>query len=222
MERGFDRGQGMRLPAVSSAPWLLAALFAPAWLAGCSPTATYGTGQAPELALFREVTGGILSSGKKEPIEYQPRAPLVMPPTATAEQLPPPAETAAAAAADWPLDPDERAAAVPERSEEEMRYGGGQAEYRRLKPLVGVLPEPPQQGSMDDRQPAYDIVHSREQRATFQKALAEAEGYGSNERRYLTDPPTEYRQPASTAPAEFENIDTSGGGGGWFRWLLGG
>jgi hypothetical protein len=210
----------MKLPAVSSAPCLLAALLAPAWLAGCSPTATYGTGEAPEMALFREVTGGILTGGKKEPIEYQPRAPLVMPPTA--EQLPPPAETASSASLDWPLDPDARVASVTDLTEEELRYGGGQAEYRRLKPLVGVLPETPRDDVMDSRQPAYDVVHSRKQRATFQKALAEARGYGGGERRYLTDPPEEYRQPASTAPAEFEDINTSGGGSGLFRWLTGG
>ena len=33
------------------------------------------------MAMFREVTGGILDKNKKkQPIDYQPRAPLVMPP----------------------------------------------------------------------------------------------------------------------------------------------
>lgn len=212
----------MRFPAVSSAPLLLAALLAPTWLAGCSPTATYGTGQAPEIALFREVTGGILGSGKKEPIEYQPRAPLVMPPAQATAQLPPPSETAAAASPDWPVDPNQRLASAPPTNDENVGYGGGTEEYDRLKPLVGVLPDRPR-GFDDpmDHKPTRDLVHSRQQRAEFHKAIADAEGFGSGERRYLTDPPDEYRQPAATAPAEFENIDTSGGGGGWMRWLLG-
>ena len=50
-------------------------------LAGCSMTSTYGTGEAPEMALFREMIGRLLDKNKKKPpIDYQPRAPLVMPP----------------------------------------------------------------------------------------------------------------------------------------------
>ncbi|MGH6923441.1 MAG: hypothetical protein ACRED5_06850, partial [Propylenella sp.] len=194
-------------------PLLSAAMAAPAWLAGCSPTATYGTGEAPEVALFREVTGGFLGSNKKEPIQYQPRAPLVMPPTA--EQLPPPAEAAAAASADWPIDPNQRVAALP-RGSTDARYGGSQAEYRRLKPLIGVLPEPPRTNTSTGS--PYDIVRARQQREQFRKALAESKGFGRTERRYLTDPPNEYREPAATAPAEFENIKSEGGGG-FLKWL---
>jgi hypothetical protein len=198
-------------------PLIFAALAAPVWLAGCSPTATYGTGEAPEMALFREVTGGFLRSNKKEPIEYQPRAPLVMPPTAAGEQLPPPAEAAAAASPDWPIDPNERIAALPDGSAD-PRYGGSQAEYRRLKPLIGVLPEPPSTNTSTGS--PYDIVRSKQQREQFRKALAESKGFGRTERRYLTDPPNEYRQPAATAPAEFGNIKSEGGGGGGFlKWL---
>lgn len=211
----------MRRTAFSTAPWLISVLLTPALLAGCSPTATYGTGEAPEMALFREVAGGFLSNQKKEPIEYQPRAPLVMPPSA--EQLPPPAETASAASPDWPVDPSQRVAAAPDY-ENDARAGGSQAEYRRLKPLAGVLPDAPK-SSTD-----YDLEHTAHstaygtgrQRQEFRQALAESKGYGRTERRFLTDPPTEYRQPAATAPAEFENINPEGGGGGgWLPWLFG-
>ena len=54
----------------------------------------------------------------------------------------------------------------------------------------------------------YDIVHGRQQREKFQAAVAESKGYGRTERRYLTDPPDAYREPAPTAPTEFEDIDT--------------
>jgi hypothetical protein len=187
-------------------------------LSGCSPTATYGTGEAPEIALFREVTGGLLTKNEKPPIEYQPRAPLVMPPTA--EQLPTPVETADAASPDWPVDPGERVLASS-GVDQNSRAGGSQAEYRRLKPLIGVMPQ--HNPDLDTGGSPYDIVHSRRQQQEFQQALAESKGYGRKERRFLTDPPTEYREPAATAPAEFENINSSGGGGGgWLRWLMGG
>lgn len=208
----------MNRPAVSPVVWMAAGLLAPALFAGCSPTATYGTGEAPEMALFREVTGGFLSNEEKEPIEYQPRAPLVMPPSSG--QLPAPSETADAASPEWPIDPDERVAAL-RSDDEDARAGGSQAEYRRLRPLAGVLPEAPRQQRTSSGSP-YDIVHSRQQRQQFQQALADSKGYGRTERRYLTDPPNDYRQPAATAPAEFENINTEGSGSaGWLRWLMG-
>ena len=34
------------------------------------------------MALFREMTGGLVGKGEKKTIQYQPRAPLVMPPAA--------------------------------------------------------------------------------------------------------------------------------------------
>ena len=71
---------------------------------------TYGTGENPEMAIFREMTGG-LGAQKKEQIDYQPRAPLVMPPST--EALPPPAETASVGNADWPADPDKTTEGQP-------------------------------------------------------------------------------------------------------------
>jgi hypothetical protein len=195
-----------------------------AGLSGC--TSTYGTGQAPEMALFSEMTGGLLDREKKEPIEYQPRAPLVMPPTAGA--LPPPVESAeVAAAGNWPQDPDELARELDARDDEDPLYGGSQAEYERLKPLVAALPNrqprptTPVGGSDDRNDQALDIVHSGAQQEEFKQALAEAEGLTRTERRYLTDPPQEYRQPASTAPTEFEEVKKKKG---FFltRWLTGG
>jgi hypothetical protein len=92
---------------------------------------------------------------------------------------------------------------------------------------VGALPErrPPTQspvGGSDDRyDQAYDIVHSRAQQEEFKTAVAEAEGLTRTERRFLTDPPQEYREPASTAPTEFEGVEKKKG---FFltRWLTGG
>jgi hypothetical protein len=165
------------------------------------------------MALFREMTGGLVGKSEKAAIQYQPRAPLVLPPAAG--QLPAPVETAEAATADWPLDPDQNVAA--------RTYGEDydpQAEYQRLKPLAGLMPESTVRTdtSEDDFQ-ARDIIQSKQQRQQFQKALAESKGYGRTERKYLTDPPTAYRTPAETAPTEFEDIK-GGGGGGFLKWIF--
>jgi hypothetical protein len=183
-----------------------ALLILPITLAGCAQTSTYGTGEMPEIAMFREVTGGLLNKEEKEPIEYQPRAPLVMPPAA-GQQLPPPVDSASAASPDWPIDPDERTAAVDARNSDDNPLNDiNQAEYRRLKPLVGVFPGSATSPTVDEsgKDEYYNnIVHGRRQREAFQQALADEKGYGrTQERRFLTDPPLTYRQPAATAPME--------------------
>ena len=206
----------MRRSAISARLLVPATLFAPAMLAGCSMTSTYGTGQAPEMALFTEMTGGLLDkSEKKDPIEYQPRAPLVMPPTggeatiaSASTQLPPPMETASAAAPDWPMDPSER---IGPGSGSVTAYNM-HSEYKRLQPLADAFPEQERrtapQGEDYGKQDYYDtIVNARSQREEFRQALAESKGFGRTERRYLTDPPLTYREPVPTAPTGEAALD---------------
>jgi hypothetical protein len=201
----------MRRSAVFSLP-LFAALAAATAMGGCART--YGTGQAPEMALFNEMTGGFMRTEKKAPIQYQPRAPLVAPPAAG--QLPPPVEVAEAANANWPVDPDQ---AVESRAYGREAADDPQAEYRRLRPLADVMPEQTLPREDWDRvNPQYDIVHSKQQRQQFEKELAESKGYGrTTERKFLTDPPIAYRAPAETAP--MEEVKGSGSGG-FLKWIF--
>jgi hypothetical protein len=197
----------------------LAALSLAAGLGGCMNATTYGTGENPSIAMFSEVMGGI---GKKpeEPIEYQARAPLVMPP-ASGGALPQPVDVASAEGVDWPGEP---------LGPVEPRWGDGNptddvnpAEYRRLQPLAELQPErDPNERIVvnDERGSMYEIL-DRDANRAFSAAVAEAEGIPS-ERRYLTDPPDTYREPAATAPTEFEDIDEDGGGFFLTRWLTGG
>ena len=182
--------------------WSIALVALP--LAGCSMMSTYGTGEAPEMAVFREVSGGILDKNKKKPsIDYQARAPLVMPPTA--ESLPPPVESAEAASPDWPIDRNQLTAEADARADDgDPRNDINQAEYRRLKPLAGLrsqrsVPEQIFVADDDGKSDYYNtVVHGRAQREQFAKALADSKGYGhTDERRYLTDPPIAYREPVA-------------------------
>jgi hypothetical protein len=183
-----------------------AALAAATALGGCMSTANYGTGESPEVAIFREMTGGVLSP-KKEPVVYRPRAPLVLPPSAG--QLPAPAPPPEVASAQWPDDPDKRAEGVKvfaENPRDEVARG----EYQRLKPLSGAAPGPRiarrATNNDPDFQPQYDMVGKKQQRDSFKAAINDAEGF-SSERRFLTDPPETVRAPAPTAPQKFEEID---------------
>ncbi|MYZ46523.1 hypothetical protein [Propylenella binzhouense] len=178
--------------------------------AGCSST-TYGTGEAPEMAIFNEFTGSFIGGGRSKPnIDYKPRAPLVVPPQA---ELRTPAEPATVSTPNWPDDPDQKVVQrdYSDPSFERARYIS-QAEYERTRPIAEINRsrkslEESQAEARDGAAPARDFaVSSRQESKEFKAALNAAEGRGDTGRRYLTDPPEEYRQPSGSAPQTFEDI----------------
>jgi hypothetical protein len=184
--------------------------------------ATYGTGEVPEMAIFREVTGGLVSE-KKPPIQYQPRAPLVLPPSGEVAALPAPVQSAAVTDANWPIDPDqtERPSRHGDPNSDDAKEEITQADAARLKPLAGLGNTEWQSPYGPEHDRPHVFAEQQKQGKEFQAALADAKGYDRTERRYLTDPPLAYREPAATAPAEFEDIKEKQG---FFltRWLTGG
>ncbi|MEP0519913.1 MAG: hypothetical protein ABJO09_08350 [Hyphomicrobiales bacterium] len=181
-------------------------------LAGCN-TPTYGTGRSVELAMIEELTGNLAGGGKKkqEPIEYKARSELVLPPSA---QLPSPEEKVALSqSAAWPNDPDQNRAAQNTSGEipEEFRKGrlapGSTQRNRDVSPIDVT--------EMNTAQRLEAQRKFREQRAAM--------GTGSaTERRYLTDPPIEYRVPSANAPQP-DDIEVSTAprtlfGSMWKRW----
>ncbi|HMB47662.1 MAG TPA: hypothetical protein VKN63_05245 [Afifellaceae bacterium] len=188
-------------------------------MTGCISTATYGTGEAPELSIIKGVTTG-LTSKKKEKIVYTPRAPLVVPPQAT---LPAPVQQAGDADADWPVEPGSAGTEVADGLGDTSRTDPGYV--RRLQPLVGALPADERPASYDPEKASQyahlDGLRNPDARKKFKAAINNAEGYDINQRRYLTDPPTAYSQPAETAPKEFDDIDENPSGSGFakfFNW----
>lgn len=191
-------------------------------LGGCISTATYGTGEAPETTLLREATGGMLDKldgSEKAQIDYEPRAPLVIPPVAQLPEPSPAPDQLAGGA--WPTDHGGESRIVEEGGETRSLS----PEYvNRMKPLAGVMNrQEARRRKLYERDAAKSfLVDSNKGREEFEAALVEAEGLNRTERRYLTDPPTQYRQPAETAPAEFEDIKKDKGEGTFFSRLFGG
>ena len=204
--------------AMTNAPALAAILLASSVLGGCMSTATYGTGQSPEVAIFRELTGNI-GAKKQAKIEYQPRAPLVMP---ASSQLPQPMETASVANPQWPDDPDKRVRGEKDNNFENPREEVNSAYAARLKPLAALRDPTRKAATRENLNPAYDIIgKGGKQAKEFNAALQEAEGYDASRRKYLTEPPLEARAPAETAPQQFDDIKKKRG---FFltRWFTGG
>ncbi len=197
-------------------------------LSGCVGMApTYGTGKAADTQLVEDVAGMFsLSPKKKEQIDYKPRPELVKP--ATTAALPPPQDdiTTASAGGVWPESPEARLARV-------------RADATANRDKVDFEPEVdvPQDTRRiyrnargDEVNPDGSALSVEKQRADFNARLAMSNQGSATDRRYLSEPPLEYRQPASTAATDDVGEDEwkkekrrkaghTKKGTGWQSWL---
>lgn len=167
-----------------------AATAAGVMLAACNAN-TYGTGTPPGLQTIKDVAGiTSLSGEKKEPIDYNPRPSVVLPP-ATAG-LPPPSNGDGALAADWPVDPDEQVRKL--KADVAALAAEGKTLDFRL-PTGATQPQDPYAGLTDKERAA--LVKKLAAQASSTVAVDEN---GNPIRRYLSEPPVEYRQGDPDAP----------------------
>lgn len=185
-------------------------------LSGCMGP-TYGTDTPATEQLFRDVSNAVApSSERREPIAYQPRPELVRPATTTV--LPTPQDPATQTAGNWPEPPERRLARI--RSEATANQEN--PFYRApVQTTTSTLPDVP-----DDPE-AWENLTPQQQRAEFQRRAASRAG-SPNTRRYLSEPPVDYRVPAATAPADElgedewrkeRQIRRASGSGGWRDWV---
>lgn len=184
-------------------------------MAGCSVGGTtYGTGTTHEQATLQGL-GNIFSlKNEQQAIEYKSRPELVMP--ANKNVLPQPVDTQALTTdGNWPVSPDERIAAVRGAAPKPDEYGNLPVEYLNDTNKPGI--ESTQQ---------LDAGLQRETRRSnvnagggefIQAIRNDANGVGEGrlarerreqisyssgpKRKFLTEPPVEYRTPAATADA---------------------
>ena len=151
-------------------------------VSGCMQAPTYGTGKRQDVQFIEDITG-ILSVAPQrgEEIEYQPRPALVKP--ATADVLPAPQQPVTEQAALWPESPEERRA----RIRAEITANQDDPLYR--SPVINTgLGQVNRNGELT----------REEQRQRFREGRAVQQGAYQG-RRYLSDPPVEYKLPAETA-----------------------
>ncbi len=179
---------------------VVASLFAStALLSGCiGASPTYGTGKAADEQLLEDVTG-ILSIGptSKQPIDYKPRGELVKP--ADKNILPPAQEsiTASAGSGAWPESPEQRRARIR-----------ADATANQDNPTYDSPVEADSTGSNGITSTArygergnFEVQPDPEQqRAEFNRRLAETRQGSSGSRKYLSEPPLVYREASASAP----------------------
>lgn len=186
-----------RLSSSVTAVGLLAAGFG---LGGCVSSPTYGTGVSSNQQLLDDVTSfGSFIPKEKPQIDYKPRPPLVTDASQPANLPPPQKQIASSDNPAWPESPEQKRARLraeatanqnnPAYEPQIATDGGGgtaaspaflQAQNKFARPNLGLAA----QGEEFKRRKA-------------------ANGPGDpGQRKYLSEPPVEYRQPAPTAPAD--------------------
>jgi hypothetical protein len=199
-------------------------------LSGCMGAPTYGTGTPADEQLLQDITGIIdIAPKKKAEIDYKPRPEIVKP--ADTATLPPPQQSVAAASSpEWPETPEQmrerlRAEATANRDSPQYRPSvtdsrGQDIASAESDPRNPRLVEPRTTASTSTADTvqtaetpkitsaaAYDRIPGNHEptpdnaREEFNRRLAEQKQGSPTERRYLSEPPLEYRVPASTAPS---------------------
>lgn len=174
-----------RIPTRRLAP-LAASACALAVLSGCMSSPTYGTDKTANQQLLADVTGVLgvenLAGGgnRKSEIAYTPRGRLVTP--SSLAVLPEPQQNLASAENPaWPESPEERRRRIrAEATENEGKPG-----YR--SPVMS--------------RPSDTAFITEAQRAEIQRIRRESNQGEATSRRYLSEPPLDYRVPEATAQA---------------------
>lgn len=179
------------------------ALLSASLLAGCMSSPTYGTGKTANAQLLEDVSGALSPLPKRRaPVDYKPRPEIVRPgeeATGDAAALPAPQQDIATADNPaWPESPEQRRARI--RASATANQDNPNFESEVAPDSNGVQPPPLQ----DDLNKGANFDPTRnnnvdQQRAEYQRRRKEG-GQGSpTERKYLSEPPLAYRQPAETA-----------------------
>lgn len=176
-------------------------------MAGCVGGTTYGTGTSQEEQTLTDVYSMFSLKNKAKNIDYSARPDLVIPENKAA--LPEPLESEVTTSnPEWPETPEERIARIQSQAEEVDPRTGEYSVQERLRKKEGINIEKVDAtrefipGVTDkDGYLLPHIAQDKVKRAEVLKRKAELGVSQDGTRRYLTDPPETYRQPAETAPS---------------------
>jgi|APThiThiocy_cv2_1041547.scaffolds.fasta_scaffold00434_62 hypothetical protein len=172
-------------------------------LAGCTGAPTYGTGTPSDKQLLDDMTG-MITLGPKEPkhIDTRPRPDLVRPAKSEVAVLPPPQQDVATSSnPQWPESPEakrQRLRAEATAGQDDPNFSPQIAGPTSSQPSAPVLRTRGTDVSLTGGGPDASTNQSDE----FKRRMAINKQGSATERRYLSEPPLTYRQPAATAPAD--------------------
>lgn len=196
IDRNSTRGRAPLLVGVTVA-------CAGAFLSGCMSSPTYGTGKTANQQLMDDLSGvlAIGPGGPKAPeVAYNTRPELVRP--SSLEVLPEPQTSLASAEnSAWPEAPEQRRA----RLRDEATANQDNPLYQSPITSGGFAARSAAQ--IADARSSEGSRMTDAQRANMEKRLRERNQGDATTRRYLSEPPVEYRTPTETAAAGELGVD---------------
>ena len=171
-------------------------------LSGCVGGTTFGTGVSQEQQLLNDLQG-MMSFGskkRKKPIDYSARPDLILL-SQTAALPAPQEEESSTSATNWPESPEQRLARIRgEAGKADVRSGELSVEELRREKTGIRIGKNNRVGPSDidrDGHAAIDALNDGSYKNA--KALKKKYAYSTGPtRKYLTEPPTEYRRPIGT------------------------
>ena len=168
--------------------------------AGCMSSPTYGTDKTANEQLVEDVSNILQPMPKPKPgIAYKPRPDLVRPASTRDLSLPQPQESVASVEnPDWVESPEQQRA----RLRKEITDNDGKPGY-----VSPIAPDDVQAGvanpgvNIEDNSDRMTPSELRSQGAAARAKKAAANQGSPTSRRFLSEPPLEYRVPATDAPA---------------------
>jgi hypothetical protein len=183
---------------------VLGAMLASLTLAGCMSSPTYGTNKTAGSQLLDDVSSiGSFGPKKKDPITYNPRPDLVRPVAGKPGQLPAPQDNALASnSANWPEAPEQRRKRLRDEATANQDNPNYVPQIENDVPAAKSV-DTGDHGFFNDRNPPPKGVSSANNQSAEFRARRLASTAGSPKtRRYLSEPPLEYRAPAATAATD--------------------
>lgn len=181
------------------------------FLVGCSNSGTtYGTGTSHEEATLKSMYNLLsIKPQEKANIDYSARPELVMP--ANKQALPSPDSAIEQSDGQaWPVSPEQKIAAVREGVPEPDEYGNLPTEYltskkEGIRNSAGLYRSSRANAKAGGGEQFLDEIRKEAVEGAVSDEVArrrEQLSYSTGvQRKYLTEPPSEYRQPVATADA---------------------
>ena len=198
-------------------------------LAGCVSAPTYGTDKTATEQLATDLSSALtFAPPKREKINYTPRPELVKPAAGQKGSLPAPQDNVVSnASGQWPESPEQRRARIRANATANQDNRFYESE------IVNDLPADQRGAAPVTVSDKFDIRENANvavtKRTEVQRRLAQSRQGSPTTRRYLSEPPLDYRAAAATAPQDELGEDeavkerrlkrASRKKGGMFDWL---
>lgn len=172
-------------------------------LTGCVGGTTYGTGVTQEAQLLKDLEGMITFGSKKTKarIDHSARPDLVMPSKTAALPVPLDQESSSSNV-NWPESPEKKLARIRGEAEQAHPRSGAISVEEMKRNKTGIGYDKRKKTHLDMDKDGHAAIQSLRDGTHKQvKMLKEKYAYSTGpKRKYLTEPPVDYRVPISSAP----------------------